>query len=255
MGSVIGVGLAWEWGGGGCRGLGDCVGLCGGLDGLVRVDGDAAGLGVRLAWSISWGPPVGGLDGSVLEGEVERLLEELRSRYSLETLRLEPRVRALRDFYWRIGVDPTKTRPSSEALVRRALRGRWPRVNPVVDAGNIASAKTLVPIGLYDLERARPPLVLRLSRGGEVFRPIGGGEEVLPGGLPVLVDAGGRVLHLFPHRDSRDTMVRPETRCVLVLAAGVPGLGEGLLVEAVRETQRLLGLLGWESCPGVARAP
>ena len=228
---------------------------CDGLDGLVRVSGDAGGLGVRVAYTLSWGCPVSELDGSVLEGEVERLLAELRGRYTLEGLKDDPLVRAYRDFYWRIGVDPTKTRPSSEALVRRALRGRWPRINPVVDAGNIASARFMVPIGIYDFERFRAPLVLRLSGGGEVFYPIGGGEERLPEGVPILVDSEGRVLHLFPHRDSRLTMVRDDTRCVLVLAAGVPGVPAERLVGAVREVARLLGLLGWESCGRVVVEP
>jgi len=232
-----------------------CVELCRGLPGLVAVGEDAAGLGARLAWSLAWGPSVSSLDPSPLRAEEERLLSELRERYTLEGLRRDPVVRAYRDFYWRIGIDPTKTRPASEALVRRGLRGRWPRVNPVVDAGNIASARYMVPIGLYDAERFQPPAVLRLSRGGEVFHPIGGGEERLPPRVPILVDNGGVVMHLFPHRDSVETMVRPETRCVLVLAAGVPGVEPERLRSAVQEVLRLLGLLGWESCGRIEEAP
>ncbi|NOZ89176.1 MAG: hypothetical protein GXO15_04540 [Crenarchaeota archaeon] len=228
---------------------------CEGLQGLVRVEEPAARLGVAVAYSLAWGEPVSRLSGERLRVEEERLLEELRSRYTLEALRGDPLVRAYRDFYWRIGVDPTKTRPSSEALVRRALRGRWPRVNPVVDAGNIASARTMVPIGLYDADRFTPPLRLTLARGGELFEPIGGEPEELRAGVPVLVDAEGRVLHLFPHRDSRLTMVRPETRCILILAAGVPGVPRERLAEAVGEVKRLLGLLGWESCRETLHSP
>ena len=232
-----------------------CRELCGRLPELVRVEEDAAGLGARLAWGLAWGPGAAETSGEALEAETERLLKELGERYTLEGLRGDPVVRAYRDFYWRIGIDPTKTRPASEALVRRGLRGRWPRINPVVDAGNIASARYMVPIGLYDAERFQPPAVLRLSRGGERFHPIGGGEEELPPGVPILVDSRGVVMHLFPHRDSVETMVRPETRCILVLAAGVPGVEPERLRAAVREVERLLGLLGWESCGAAAEAP
>ncbi|WP_338251667.1 B3/4 domain-containing protein [Pyrodictium abyssi] len=232
-----------------------CKDLCSSLSGLVAVDEPAQGLGIRVAYSLAWGRPVEELDAGVLRGEEERLLRELREGYSLETLRGDPVVRAYRDFYWRIGIDPTKTRPSSEALVRRALRGRWPRVNPVVDAGNIASARYMVPIGLYDAERFRPPARITLARGGELFNPIGGNPERLGEGTPIMVDAGGVVMHLYPHRDSRETMVRPETRCILILAAGVPGVEQQRLEAAVREVQRLLGLLGWQSCPETAHAP
>ena len=232
-----------------------CRDLCSSLSSLVAVDEPAQGLGIRVAYSLAWGKPVEELKAEQLHGEEERLLRELRERYSLETLRSDPVVRAYRDFYWKIGIDPTKTRPSSEALVRRALRGRWPRINPVVDAGNIASARYMVPIGLYDAERFRPPARITLASGGELFNPIGGDPERLEKDTPIMVDARGVVMHLYPHRDSRETMIRPETRCILILAAGVPGVEQARLEAAVREVQRLLGLLGWQSCSGLGQAP
>ncbi|RLI77804.1 hypothetical protein DRP07_11825, partial [Archaeoglobales archaeon] len=55
-----------------------------------------------------------------------RILEEIKNNYNLENLKDHPVVRAYRDFYWRIGIDPTKQRPSSEALLRRGLKGNIP---------------------------------------------------------------------------------------------------------------------------------
>ena len=44
---------------------------------------------------------------------------------------------AVRMMYKRVGIDPTKTRPSSEALLRRVRRGdELPRINSLVDAIN-----------------------------------------------------------------------------------------------------------------------
>ncbi|GAB6148455.1 B3/B4 domain-containing protein [Stetteria hydrogenophila] len=216
---------------------------------LVILEEGASRLGVSVAYTVAWGPSVSSLDQGVLDAEVERLLEELRGRYSLEGLRGDPRVRAYRDFYWRIGVDPTKTRPSSEALVRRGLRGRFPRINPLVDAGNVASARHMVPVGLYDLDSLEPPARLTVTRGGEEFKPIGGRPERLPPGVPVLVDSRGRVVHVYPHRDSVETAVKPSTTRILALAAGVPGIPGEALLETLRELGRLLSLLGWSSCP------
>jgi DNA/RNA-binding domain of Phe-tRNA-synthetase-like protein len=229
--------------------------LCSMLVELLEVDAGAAGLGVRVAYSAACGIPVGELEAGVLDGEVERLLGELRGRYTLEGLKDDPVVRAYRDFYWRIGVDPTKTRPSSEALVRRALRGRWPRINPVVDAGNIASARLMVPIGIYDADKFTPPLRITLARGGEEFEPIGGKTEKVRADVPILVDSKGIVMHLYPHRDSRRTMVTESTREVLILAAGVPGIDADRLRAAVLEVTRLLGLLGWSFCGDVVVKP
>jgi DNA/RNA-binding domain of Phe-tRNA-synthetase-like protein len=228
---------------------------CEALEEILSIDLDAVELGIKVAYSLSWGKPSRELDSSLLDPQVERLLGELKSRYTLEGLRSDPAVRAYRDFYWRIGIDPTKTRPSSEALVRRALRGRWPRISPLVDAGNIASARYMVPIGLYDADRFKPPVRIAVSQGGERFRPIGGDEEVLERGVPILVDAGGVVMHIYPHRDSVDTMIRDDTSKVLIVAAGVPGIDEDRLTAAVREVQRLYALLGWESCSSIYVKP
>jgi len=188
------------------------------------------------------------------EGSAEEFLleaeERVRREFSLEKLKDYPRVRALRDFYWRLGIDPTKQRPSSEALVRRVLRGRKvPRINCIVDVGNAVSMVTLVPIGIYDLDKLCPPLRLRFAKEGEVFKPIGGSLEKLSRGQIVLADAR-RVVHVFPHRDCDETKVTGETRNVFVVACGVPGLGERVVVETAREVgSKLIELCGGRSTP------
>ncbi|QOJ79140.1 hypothetical protein IG193_01370 [Infirmifilum lucidum] len=218
---------------------------CGELEELVRVDQHIYELGVEIAYTVLW------LDGSYAEIPpkiIERAVSEVRNKYRIESLPSVPEVRAYRDFYWRIGIDPTKTRPSSEALVRRVLRGEYPRINALVDAGNVASIETLVPIGIYDLEKAAPPLLLTLSKGGEVFSPLGGREELLPPGLPILVDSRGLVMHLYPHRDSRLTCVLPETRLALVVGGGVPGILRDRVVQAVRRVVEILSEVNWKNC-------
>jgi len=188
------------------------------------------------------------------EGSAEKFLleaeEEVRREFSLEKLKDYPRVRALRDFYWRLGIDPTKQRPSSEALVRRVLRGRKvPRINCIVDVGNAVSMVTMVPIGIYDLDKLHPPLRLRFAEEGEMFKPIGGSLEKLSREQIVLADLW-RVVHVFPHRDCDETKVTGETRNVLVVACGVPGLGEKIVVEATREvSSKLIELCGGQSTP------
>lgn len=227
-------------------------GLCGDLESVLTVGADARGLGVFVAYTVAWCDHRRAPEGDPLREDVEAAVSLVRSRYSLEGLRSDPVVRAYRGFYWRIGIDPTKTRPASEALVRRALRGSFPRISPVVDAGNVASVETMVPIGLYDLSRAEPPFRVVLSRGGEVFRAIGGKPEVLGKGVPILVDSRGTVMHVYPHRDSVDTMVREDTRTLLVTAAGVPGVPKELVRRAAARVAELLRKMGWRWCGRVA---
>ncbi len=230
--------------------------VCRELGGLIGVDDECRRRGIFVAYTIAW--RVAEVDAknvaSILEREVAELRELIAKTLSLEELKSNPIVRAYRDFLWSIGVDPTKTRPSSEALVRRILRGSFPRINPVVDAGNIASARTLVPIGIYDLDRVAPPLIIRLSRGGEKFNAIGGKTMELAPGIPIMVDSRGVVLHVYPHRDSVDTCVTPSTQRVLIVGAGVRGVDRERVECAVREVVRILELIGWSWCRNIVVA-
>ncbi|MEB3788411.1 MAG: hypothetical protein GSR72_00785 [Desulfurococcales archaeon] len=213
---------------------------------LICIDSNASKYGIKAYYMTSEGPSSPRYPAN-WENIIRELHEYIVNKYTVEDLKNDPIIKAYRKFYWRIGIDPTKTRPSSEALVRRLLRGRFPKISPIVDAGNIASAKYLVPIGLYDLEKASVPLRLTVSRGGEIFYGIGGKDEVLEEGLPILVDSVGNVLHLYPHRDSRITMIRDTTTKLLALAAGVPGVSDDLLVETLRFLGGLLDLLKWKT--------
>ncbi len=195
--------------------------------------------GVRLAYIVVKGVCVKERD-DVLGKEIKEVEEEIRKRYDIEKIKDLEKVRAYRDYYWKLGIDPTKTRPSAEALLRRVVRGQsLPKINNVVDIGNLVSLITLIPIGIYDLDRIKGELRLRRATEGEVFKPIGGKEVRLKGGEPVLADEE-KILHLFPHRDSRETMVRDETKNVLVVAAGVPGISEEELKKAALMVAQLL---------------
>lgn len=175
-----------------------------------------------------------------IEEEMKRI-EEVFSSSNPEELKNDPVVRSYRDFYWSIGIDPTKTRPSGEALRRRIARGKsLPRINNVVDAGNIASVFTLIAIGIYDLDEIRGELKLVESEGGEEFHPIGSEKiEILKKGIPILKD-DEKVIHLYPHRDSKKTMVTSKTKNVLVIGAGVKGIDTDLVKKAVELTADLI---------------
>lgn len=230
--------------------------LCNILETLVTLTEDVKNMGIFIAYTISW-KIIDRVESKSypFETEVQELIDYIKSIHSLDSLKNDRIVRAYRDFFWRIGVDPTKVRPSSEALVRRALRNAFPKVNPIVDAGNIASAYTMVPIGMYDLDHCKLSLTLRLSSGGEVFRPIGGAEEKLREGIPILVDAKNTVMHIYPHRDSIDTMIRNETSKIIIIAAGVHGVDRDLVKKAIEITMKLLVKIGWNWCNNIIIKP
>lgn len=176
-----------------------------------------------------------------LDEQVEKLRTSIS--YTLENLKDNPIVRAFRDFYWRIGIDPTKIRPASEALVRRILSGRsLPMINNVVDAGNLASAETLIPIGLYDLDKIIGEPVLRFAREDEEFIDLTGKIRKLERNTIVLADDVG-IIHIFPHRDSLRTMIDWSTQRVLIVACGVKNVPAELVDYAVQRVIHYLKIL------------
>jgi DNA/RNA-binding domain of Phe-tRNA-synthetase-like protein len=135
----------------------------------------------------------------------------------------EARVRArppaesasVRTMYKRVGLDPTKTRPSNEALLRRVRKNQpLPRVNALVDVINWCSVEFQLPYGLYDRGHIRGQVALRLGRAGEEYAGIRK-ETVHVAGRIALVDDIGPFGN--PTSDSARTMVTEETTTVLVV--------------------------------------
>jgi len=163
--------------------------------------------------------------------------EEVRTKYNIETLKGNPTVRAYRDFYWRLDVDPTKTRPSGEALLRRVLHGKeLPRISTVVDAYNLASLKTIIPISGFDKDRLNPPFQIRFAKNGETFTGIGMNKSMtLTDKMLVFADEN-QILCIYPYRDSDHTKITKQTRNLLIVGYGVPEITEAQLKDALETT-------------------
>ncbi|MEM2627188.1 MAG: hypothetical protein QW775_02940, partial [Ignisphaera sp.] len=82
-------------------------------------------------------------------------------------------------------------------------------------------------------------------------RPIGGKEEILDKGIPILVDSRGTVMHIYPHRDSIETCVTESAKKIITIAAGVPGAQKELVVRAIEIVVELLKKIGWRSCENI----
>jgi DNA/RNA-binding domain of Phe-tRNA-synthetase-like protein len=125
---------------------------------------------------------------------------------------------AVRGMYRRTGLDPTKRRPSSEALLRRVRKGEaLPRINSLVDVCNWCSLEFQLPYGLYDLDRVEGDVILRLGAEGEGYEGIRK-DDVHVGGKIALADARGPFGN--PSSDSARTMVTDAaTRALMIVFA------------------------------------
>lgn len=141
---------------------------------------------------------------------------------------------AVRSLYKRIGIDPTKTRPSSEALVRRVRRGDGlPRVNSLVDVINWCSAETQLPYGLYDRHHIEGDVHLRLGREGESYPGIRK-DDVHVGGRLVLADVRGAFGN--PTSDSLRTAVTEATTAAVVVIFAPAELPDAVAASAMQLT-------------------
>ncbi len=152
----------------------------------------------------------------LLDAEVDGLCSSLRERYGQGKSSELPGAQDARALYKALGIDPTKTRPSSESLARRALKGETLyRINTLVDALNLVSLREQLSFGLYDLRRVHPPVTLRKGRPGEAYEGIRKGVSTSRVGLCSWMP---RARSGTRRSDSLRTSITPETRDALVVA-------------------------------------
>jgi DNA/RNA-binding domain of Phe-tRNA-synthetase-like protein len=176
-----------------------------------------------------------------LESYKNEVYTATRSRWEIEKLREDPDFRAYRDFFWRLGIDPTKNRPAAEALIRRVLNDKpIPKINTWVDAYNMVSIQTAVPIASFDADLLEGGLLMRDAVEGEEFLGIAMKKPVvLKGGEAVIQDDAGLVA-IYPYRDADHSKVTSDTKNVLMLMCGAPNITHDKLRESADLAKSIL---------------
>ena len=170
--------------------------------------------------------------------DVDELIARLNSRYAGKSPADIPGVAETRSLFHRLDVDPTRTRPSSEALLRRVLQGKGlPRVNPAVDVCNLCSLEHQLPLGLYDRDEIKGDLTVRAGRAGEGYTGIRRQRVNLAGRLLISDDNGA---FGAPTADSAHTAVKTRTRnLAVVVFCPVERAGQDLSVALEHIASRL----------------
>jgi DNA/RNA-binding domain of Phe-tRNA-synthetase-like protein len=160
-----------------------------------------------------------GLRVAPADENLARLMDEVcdrkRREFTVESLAEAEPTRAVRAMFRSWDMDPSKYRPSSEALLRRVVQGKGLyRVSNVVDVGNVGSIETGWPFGCYDRARITPPVTFRHGAASESYEGIGKRTWHLEG-RPVLADADGPFGS--PISDSTRSMITEAARDVLIV--------------------------------------
>jgi DNA/RNA-binding domain of Phe-tRNA-synthetase-like protein len=177
--------------------------------------------------------PVGvGPAGPLLQAEIEALCARMAKDHAGKPPSEIEGLGSARRLYRAFGIDPTSTRPSSEALLRRILQGKpFPSVNSAVDVCNLCSTTFLLPIGLYDAAKISGDVLLRRGEPGESYAGIRK-DAVNVAGRPVLVDDEGPFGN--PTSDSQRTCVTDATASLFMVIFAPSGYPPAALQAHVR---------------------
>ena len=162
-----------------------------------------------------------------------------REMYTTDSIKDMSTIRATREAYKKCGKDPSRYRPSGEALCRRILRGiPLYQIDTLVDLINLVSIRYGYSIGGFDADKiAGDSLVLGIGKAGEPYEGIGRGELNIEG-MPVYRDAVGGIG--TPTSDHERTKLGLKTTRLLTIINGYSGK-DGLqdasdyMVELIKE--------------------
>src|SRR5438094_3801513 len=155
-----------------------------------------------------------------LKAMLNGLADDVARKYKDQPLGEISTVKRIRAIFHRAGLDPTRYRPSSESLLRRAVKGKGLYfINSVVDLINYFSLKMLWPMGLYDADKLKPPVTWRIGRLVETYTGIGR-DELNLAHFPLLVDQEGPFGS--PISDSMRTRVTNESTRILWITFAPP---------------------------------
>lgn len=151
-----------------------------------------------------------------LWARLQTLAEDVRDKYAMEMVNKRPAIAATRAAYKACGKEPNRYRPSSEALMRRMVKGlELYRTTAVIDLINLLSVATGHSIGGFDADSIDgDTLTLGIGREGEPYEAIGRGALNIAG-MPVWRDNIGGVG--TPTSDNERTKLLPSTSHLLMI--------------------------------------
>lgn len=144
-----------------------------------------------------------------------QVAQEYRDKYEAIPISEVPRIQNARTFFRSIGIDPTKRRPSSEALLRRAVNGKeLYQINNIVDVGNWCSLEFLLPICVYDYANIKGKVSVKIGSSQDSYLAHNGRVMNFENKFVVCDEVGALG---SPLTDSVKTAVTAKTKSVLLI--------------------------------------
>jgi DNA/RNA-binding domain of Phe-tRNA-synthetase-like protein len=175
--------------------------------------------------------------------EFEELITFIIEKFSSSAPADDKVISSVRRMYRRIGWEPTRYRPSSEAMIRRILKntGLY-TINNIVDLGNTASIRFHLPLGLYDTTKIAQPVIIDVGKPHETYEGLSNPLIHAQGKL-VLRDAAG--IFGNPTADSKRTCISKSTSNICGFFFTPPEVSD----RHLNDTLNYLGNLYQTDCP------
>ncbi|MFH1394141.1 MAG: phenylalanine--tRNA ligase beta subunit-related protein [Candidatus Micrarchaeota archaeon] len=175
-------------------------------------------------------------DGMAMDNMIEVAMVQVEEKFpNAEAIPKDNVIKAIRKLFSTVGLDPTKDRASSEALIRRIVSGKGiERINTVVDTNNVISMTTGYPCGVYDAANVKGIIRLHIGKEGGKYIGIGGKDMSTDDRLLTKDD-----ISIFggPTADSMRTAIHAGTSRVLMLIYSPPGVPEKMLRDTMEEAK------------------
>ncbi|WP_078552430.1 B3/4 domain-containing protein [Bacillus alkalicellulosilyticus] len=172
----------------------------------------------------------------MLKGRLRFYQEELQISLENQDIGDIPSISETRSILKKLGIDTSRYRPSSEALLRRIKKGQlFNPINSAVDLNNFFSIQYQIPLGIYDLDMIEGDVELRLGKENESYLGINGRDNDAE---HKLISADAIDPFGSPVVDSKRTIITEKTKNALHLvycnASLTPDKTEAMLESIVK---------------------
>ncbi|MBS4535612.1 hypothetical protein GOQ29_08245 [Clostridium sp. D2Q-14] len=179
-----------------------------------------------------------GIDNHSFNNRIEQMLDKqirkFADAYQSVNIRELPNIKAYRDAFSVLGINPNKYMCSIEALAKRVQKNvQLPHINSIVDIGNAFSLKYHLPMGAHDIDKMESDIEIRFSTAQDYFLGLGENQAVaMPEGELVYISRHTVKTRRWIWRQSEDGKITEETNNVFFPIDGFENLNYEQILKA-----------------------
>lgn len=182
-----------------------------------------------------------GIDNKIKNSKVETLLNEnieaFHNKFADVNIRELPNIKAYRNAFLQLNMNPNKYMCSIEALSKRVQKvGELPHINSIVDLGNALSLKYQLAVGAHDIDKMNSDLEIRFSTNDDHFLPMGENDaENMPAGELIYVSENTVKTRRWIWRQSDDGKITENSSHIYFPIDGFSDLNKDAMLQAQNE--------------------